>query len=75
MGNVSAGSVVILILTAISVLAAGYIILDFENITARIAVCVAGILTSGFPILMGLILIGWIIMRFRWGMRRRFWFL
>lgn len=70
--TVSGTAVVTITLTAVSVLAAVYIIANFDELTARIAIGIANLLSSGFPILItGIAIIGF-VMKLKRKMFRRF---
>lgn len=71
--TVSGVTVVALTLTAISILAAVYVIANFGDITARIAIWMANFLASGFLILVIILVIIYFVAKLRWKMRRRFW--
>lgn len=60
-------------LTGISVLAAVYIIANFGDLTARIAIWMANFLSSGFPVLVVIIAVIYFVVRLKWKMRRHFW--
>lgn len=66
-------SVVTVVLTGITVVASIYIIANFGDITARVAIWMANFLSSGFPILLMIVAVIYFVMRFKWKMRRRFW--
>ena len=59
-----------LVLTVISVIAALFIIANLGEITARIAIFVADVLTSGFLILAVVLVLIWMVTSFRY--RRRY---
>ena len=61
-----------IVLSVLSLLGAIYIIANFNALLARIAICVANLLTMGFPLLVLLVVIAVWVGRTRW--RRRRWF-
>ena len=71
--NISAASVVTIILTVFSLVAAICVIANFEEFTARIAIWMVNLLSSGFLILVVIAVIVYFVMRMRWKMRRSFW--
>lgn len=70
--TVSNVTVTTIVLSLISVVAAVYVIANFGELTAKIAIWMANFLSSGFPILTILIAIVCFVMRLKWKMRRRF---
>lgn len=71
--RVSAVTVVTLVLSVISAAAGICIIVNFREITAKIAVGAAKLLSSGFPILLALAAVIYLIMRLKWRLRGRLW--
>lgn len=71
--RISAVTLVTLILSMVSVVAGIYIIVNFGVITAKIAIGTAHFLCSGFPILLVIASATYLIMRFKWRLRGRFW--
>ncbi len=71
--TISGASAVAVALTAVSVLATVYIIANFREITARIAIWTANFLSNGFPILAIVAVVIFFVMRLKWKMRRRYW--
>lgn len=71
--TISGVTVATTVLTGISVLMAVYVVANFDELTARIAIWMAGFLSSGFPVLVVIVAMIWFVMRMRWRMRRRFW--
>lgn len=53
--TMSAVQLTVIILSAISVIAAVYIVANFNEITARMAIFAANILTSGMPLIVDLL--------------------
>ena len=73
MRTVSAETVVASILTVFSVLAAIFIIANFDKITAMIAIWMAGFLTTVFPLLVFAVIITCFVVITKRRARRRFW--
>lgn len=71
--TVSNLSVITIILTLISSAAAVYIVANFGDITARIAIWMARFLTSGFLILITILIGIYCVVKLKWRMRRFFW--
>lgn len=71
--TVSAETVVASILMGFSALAVLFIITNFDEITAMIAIWMAGFLTSVFPILVFTIIITCFVVITKRRARRRFW--
>ena len=71
--SISGTTITFVILAMISLVAVGYILLNFDNITTRIALWVADFLSSGFVIVMVIAVILYVVMRIRYKMYRRFW--
>lgn len=57
----------------LSGLAAFSIIANFGVVTARIAIFMANLLSSGFPILIVIVAVVYFTMRLKWKLRRNFW--
>ena len=57
----------------LSGLAAISIIANFGAVTARIAIFMANLLSSGFPILIVIAAVVYFTMRLKWKLRRNFW--
>lgn len=66
-------SLATVVLTGITIVAAIYIIANFGDITAKVAIWMANFLSSGFPVLVIIVVTVYLVMRFKWKMRRRFW--
>ncbi len=71
--TVSRVTAVAIALTVVSFLAAVYVIANFGDITARIAIWMANFLSSGFPILVTIVAIIYFVAKLKWKIRRRFW--
>lgn len=69
----SAVQLTVIILSAISVIAAVYIVANFNEITARMAIFAANILTSGMPLIVAAIAGIYLVIRIKWKWRTRFW--
>ena len=70
--SVSGVTLTLIICSVLSGLAAIGILANFGAVTARIAICMANLLSSGFPILMVITAVVYFIMRMKWKLRRRF---
>lgn len=70
--TISAAAVTTLILSATSAMAVVFIMANFGEITAAIAIHVAGLLTSWFPIMVAAVLGIWFLLRLQWNIRRIF---
>lgn len=70
---ISGTTVASIILSAISFFMGIWIITNYEEISARIAIWMAGFLTSGFLILLAVIAIIYLYVRFKCRVRRHFW--
>ncbi|MCD8148315.1 MAG: hypothetical protein LUE92_01875 [Clostridiales bacterium] len=62
-----------IICSTISVLAAIGIIANFGAVTARIAIFMANLLSSGFLILVAILAVVCFVVRIRWKLHRSFW--
>lgn len=62
-----------IICSVISGVAAIGIIANFGTVTARIAIFMANLLSSGFPVLLVIAVIVYFILRLKWRLRRNFW--
>lgn len=71
--TISAETIVASILTVLSALAVVFIIANFDEITAMIAIWMADFLTSVFPILVFAVIIICFMVRRKQRARRRFW--
>ena len=71
--NVSGVTITLVICSVLSVLAAIGIIANFGEVTARIAIFIANLLSSGFPILIVIVALGYFLLRLRMKLHRRFW--
>ena len=71
--SISGTTVTFVVLAMISLVAVGYILLNFDNITIHIALWVANFLSSSFVIVMVIAAILYVVMRIRYGMYWRFW--
>lgn len=63
----------LIICSVLSGLAAISIIANFGVVTARIAIFIANLLSSGFPILIVIATVVYFIVRLKWKLRRSFW--
>ena len=71
--SLSGAAITAIILGVISVLAAIFIIVNFDAVTAQIAVWAAEALSSGAMILITILVILYLVMKLKWKMRRFFW--
>lgn len=72
-GTVSGVAVVTIIFSVLSILAAILIIVNYEMLTAKIAIWMAKFLSCGFPVLIAVIAVIYFILKLKWKMHRRFW--
>lgn len=72
-GSMSDVTLTMIICSVLSGLAAINIIVNFGAITARIAIFVANLLSSGLLILIAAAVFIYFIMRLKWRLRRSFW--
>lgn len=63
----------LIICFVLSGLAAFSIIANFGAVTARIAIFMANLLSSGFPILIVIATVVYFVVRLKWKLRRSFW--
>ena len=70
---VSGVTLTLIICSALSGLAAISIIANFGAVTARIAIFMANLLSSGFPILIVIAAAVYFTVRLKWKLRRSFW--
>lgn len=63
----------LIICSVFSGLAAFSIIANFGAVTARIAIFMANLLSSGFPILIVIAAVVYFVVRLKWKLRRSFW--
>lgn len=71
--TMSGVTLTLIVCSVISGLAAISIIANFGALTARIAIFMANLLSSGFPILIVIAAVVYFIVRLRWKLRRSFW--
>lgn len=64
--GVSGVTVTVILLSVLSILAAAHIILHFQEVTARIAVFVTHLLSTGIPILLIGIAIVYFVAKLKW---------
>ena len=62
-----------IICSVLSGLAAFSIIANFGAVTARIAIFMANLLSSGFPVLIVIAAVVYFVVRLKWKLRRSFW--
>ena len=60
-------------LSAVSFLAAVYIIANYDGITAQIAIWIAGFLSSAFPVVVLILAAAYLIAKLKWNLARRCW--
>lgn len=63
----------LIICSVLSGLAAFSIIANFGAVTARIAIFMVNLLSSGFPILIVIAAVVYFVVRLKWKLRRSFW--
>lgn len=66
-------SVTTMILSAVSFLAAVFIIANYDEITARIAIWVAGFLSSAFPVVVLILAAVYLMAKLKWKLIKRWW--
>lgn len=71
--TMSGVTLTLIICSVISGLAAISIIANFGAVIARIAIFMANLLSSGFPILIVIAAVVYFIVRLKWKLRRSFW--
>lgn len=71
--TMSGVTLTLIICSVISGLAAISIIANFGAVTARIAIFIDNLLSSGFPILIVIAAVVYFIVRLKWKLRRSFW--
>ena len=70
--TMSGVTITLIICSVLSGLTAFCIIANFGAVTARIAISVADLLSSGFPILIVIATVVYFIVRLKWKLRRNF---
>lgn len=71
--TMSGVTLTLIICSVLSVLTAISIIANFGAVTARIAIFIANLLSSSFPILILIVAVVYFIVRLKWKLRRGFW--
>lgn len=71
--TISGVTLTLLICSVLSGLTAISIIANFGAVTARIAIFMVNLLSSGFPILIVIVAVAYFIVRLKWKLRRSFW--
>ena len=71
--TISGVTLTLIICSVLSGLAVISIIANFGAVTARIAIFMANLLSSGFPILIVIAAVVYFIMRLKWKLHRNFW--
>lgn len=71
--TISGQQLVTLILNICSIIAAIIIVANLKTITVKIAIRIAGLLTSGTTILVIVIAVVVLFVRLKWKLMRRFW--
>lgn len=66
-------TITLIICSVLSGLTAFCIIANFGAVTARIAIFMANLLSSGFPILIVIAAVVYFTVRLKWKLRRSFW--
>lgn len=72
-GVVPGVTITLIVCSVLSVLAAVSIVANWDEVTARIAICVANLLTSGFLILAVIAAVATCVIRLRWTLNRWMW--
>ena len=62
-----------MVLTVLSVIGAIYVVANFGELTARIAIWMVDFLTSGFLILVAILVIVYFVIKLKWKIYRHFW--
>ena len=70
--TMSGVTITLIVCFVLSGLAAFSIIANFGVVTARIAIFMANLLSSGFPILIVIVAVVYFTMRLKWKLRRNF---
>lgn len=71
--TMSGVTLTLIVCSVLSGLATFIIIANFGRVTARIAIFVADLLSSGFPILIVIAAVVYFTVRLKWKLRRSFW--
>ena len=71
--TMSGVTLTLIVCSLLSGLAAFSIIVSFGAVTARIAIFMANLLSSGFPILIVIAAVVYFTVRLKWKLRRSFW--
>ena len=71
--TLSGETLTMIICSVLSGLVAFSIIANFGAVTARIAIFMANLLSSGFPILIVIAAVVYFVVRLKWKLRRSFW--
>lgn len=71
--TMSGVTITLIICSVLSGLTAFCIIANFGAVTARIAIFMANLLASGFPILIVIVAVVYFTMRLKWKLHRSFW--
>lgn len=71
--TISAVSVVTMVLTVLSVIGAIYVVANFDELTAKIAIWMVDFLSSGVLILVTILVIAYFVIKLKWKMHRYFW--
>lgn len=71
--TMSGVTLTLLLCSVLSGLTAIGIIANFGAVTARIAIFMANLLSSGFPVLIVIVAVVYFTVRLKWKLRRSFW--
>lgn len=71
--TISAVSLATMVLTVLSVIGAIYVVANFGELTARIAIWMVDFLTSGFLIMVAILVIFYFVIKLKCKMHRYFW--
>jgi len=71
--RLSPATITTIILSAVSFLAAVFMIASFDEVTAQIAIWVAGFLSSAFPVVVLILAVIYLLAKMKWKLLRRCW--
>ena len=71
--TLSPAAITTIVLSAVSFLATVFVIASFDEITARIAIWVAGFLSSAFPVVVLILTVLYLLARLKWKLFRSCW--
>lgn len=70
---ITGATMTMIICSVLSGLAIIGIVANFDTVAARIAIFIANMLSSGFPILVVIIAAVYFVVKLKWKLRRKFW--